>query len=340
MTDQRRISIVGAAASGKTTYAGRLWIAFRAKNARLKVNGLPEHLRPLKHASEPLNENVFPQRTGVHVRSMIQVPLLWSAKQSQLPFQLEFMDYSGEELELIFHHRDAEWSGHWVNQAKQATGLLLLVRSNQILKPSSNRLHEPPPDIDPDQPSFDALHQDAPSSPSPAPATDDPEELFGAGLMPTKNDTTPADPHASVRSPTEVALIEVLQFFRHERGLWMGESPDPHTLRVAVALSCWDAIPGEWKHKGPEPYLQRHFPLLHDFLLTNFDPNGIAVFGLSSTGGDLNNDAFRQKYSEAEPGDMGEIAFHSPRGSLPQSSPDITLPLGWLLEGDAVFPPA
>src|SRR5262249_37829005 len=153
----------------------------------------------------------------------------------------------------------------------------------------------------------------------PAPlAAEDPRAFFDEAFLP-RDVEEPAprmDPNERVHPPTSVALVEVLQFLRHERGLQMGAHPDPERFRIAVAVRCWDAVRRDWRERGPAPFVRAHFPLLHDFLLANFHGDGVRFFGISSTGGDLKDEAFRKQYEQADPERMGELVYHpTPEGS-------------------------
>jgi hypothetical protein len=326
--------------SGKTTYLGRLWLGAHGRVGKLQAAGLPEQLRPLREVSSYLLRNEYPPRTRHGEITSFSVPLRWDGKDSAVPFVLSFTDYAGEELEQIFSQRDSAWSDTWKSRSTDSVGLLLFVRPYQIRMPRSSRLIEPPVDGDEDLVHWKRIRgEPLPLDGPEALPGESPEALFDPLHLP--EDEEPhrrSDPGTLVKPPTAVTLVEVLQFLRHERGLTMGEAPDSSSFRVAVALTCWDAVPQEWRRKGPEPFLPAHFPLLHDFLKTNFHPDGVRVFGLSSTGGDLQDKTFLKEYERSDPEQMGELVYHPTPGGNPVSSRDISLPIGWLLEGESALP--
>lgn len=346
MTSEHLLALLGMSSVGKTTYLGRLWLGVHKKVGRLHSAGLPEKLRPLRDMSSHLLKNEYPPRTRRGEVTSLSVKLRWAGRNETLPFTLSFSDYSGEELERIFTDRDAGWTDAWQARATGSVGLLLFLRPKDIRRPMSARLQEPP-DEEHDAAHWFNLKGDAPSTSHALSrddanglSTDDASALFDKAFLPQNPDekALSADPNERVHPPTAVALVEVLQFLRHERGLALGEMPEPEHFRVAVAVSCWDAVPTDWREKGPEPFIQQHFPLLHDFLLANFHQDGVRFFGVSSTGGDLTDKAFQRVYQDAEPDQMGELVYHpSPTGS-PKSVKDISLPIGWLLEGESALP--
>ncbi|MEZ4312136.1 MAG: hypothetical protein R3F14_29260 [Polyangiaceae bacterium] len=328
--------------SGKTTYVGRLWLSVHDKVGRLHATSLPEDMRPLREVSNFLLRNVYPPHTPKGRVTAFAMPLSWAGRKETIPFTLSFADYSGEEIDRIFTDRDAAWTDIWKERATDSVGLMVFLRPSDIRHPQSKRL-SPPPDEDPHGPRWAHLRDEDAEPVTETPkrlSGEDPEAYFPTELMPQEAEEQPAvaDPKENVHPPTAVALVEVLQFVRHERGLCMGELPAPEAFRVAVVVSCWDAVHEDWQKLGPDPFVERHFPLLYDFMCTNFHRESVRFFGLSSTGGDLADPSFREKYEQSDPERMGELVYHpSPKGD-PVSFPDVTLPIGWLLEGESALP--
>ncbi|MBK7759366.1 MAG: hypothetical protein IPI35_23825 [Deltaproteobacteria bacterium] len=83
--------------------------------------------------------------------------------------------------------------------------------------------------------------------------------------------------------PTTLALIELLQLLRAQRGVATGVRRD-HGPRVAVVVIAWDAVDG---YRTPNEWLAQNAPILEDYLWSNFAPEDVMRFGLSSTGVDL-----------------------------------------------------
>lgn len=343
MSEQRMLAILGMRDSGKTTYLARLWLGVHEKVGRLHAVGLPEQLQPLREISTRLLRNNYPLHTPLGKGTAFVVPLRWMGRKEPVPFTLSFADYAGEEIEHIFTQRDVAWTEAWKTRATGAVGLAVFLRPQDTRRLESKRLHPPPDDEDLNALSWANLRGELPDAvvdPSKPVPVEDSSTCFPSELLPQDlDDRTPVtDPREQVCPPTAVALVEVLQFLRHERGLDLGELPDADSFRVAVVVSCWDSVPEDWRKQGPYPFVEKHFPLLYDFLCTNFHSDGVRFFGLSSTGGDLTDETFRRKYEQSEPEHMGELVYHpSPTGS-PVSVPDIALPIGWLLEGESALP--
>ncbi|MEP7122659.1 MAG: hypothetical protein ABJE95_17175 [Byssovorax sp.] len=336
MEPARLLAILGMSDAGKTTYLGRLWLGVHAQIGRLHAAGLPEVLRPLRDVSSYLLQGNYPPRTRRGEVTAFNVPLRWAGAKEALPFTLAFTDYSGEELERIFTQRDAGWTTAWQMRATGSLGLLLFLRPRDILKPTSARLIGP---MEAAQWAHVRGEEPVPEPKKPR-AAEDPAFLFDAAFAPQSSEELHRrpNPDQAVRPPTAVALVEVLQFLRQERRLLMGEAPDSNHFRVAVVVTCWDAIPRGVQDLGPEPFVKAHFPLLHDFLCSNFNSDGVRVFGLSSTGGDLADPVFLGQYEQIDPELMGNVVYHPTPGGDPISDPDIALPIGWLLEGDDALP--
>lgn len=337
-TEQRTLAILGMSSAGKTTYIARLWLSVYERLGRLHAAGLPQAFKPLRHLSAYLLRGEYPHRTNYNSDPpSIDVPLRWSGRRSDLPFILSFTDYAGEELERILAMRDAGWTYTWKARATKSVGLLLFLRPDNIVVPRSPRLASAE---DFDTMAFQLLRGDAlpdgASQPLPA---ENPALIFDRSYQPEDEVEHRAHPSEPVHPPTAVALVETLQFLRHERGLIFGDVPAPDEFRIAVIVSRWDEVARtrEQREEGPQAFVQRRFALLHDFICANFDATGVRFFGLSATGGDLWDKTYRERYAGLEPAKVGEVVYHPTPGGSVRSDPDITLPIGWLLEGENVF---
>jgi hypothetical protein len=145
---------------------------------------------------------------------------------------------------------------------------------------------------------------------------------------------TPTDP---VTIPTELPLIELLQFIRNVRALPPGQRPrkDSERFRIALLVTAWDAVSPEWHEAGPAAFVSHHFPLLDDYLWSNFLQDDVFRFGLSATGGNLRDPDYSQTYLDMdEP--AGFVEWQDPLQGI-RHSKDIGLPLYWLLYGDRAF---
>jgi len=139
--------------------------------------------------------------------------------------------------------------------------------------------------------------------------------------------------------PTTLALIELLQFIRHARGLASAERPARGTFRVGVLVAAWDALDPAWRRSGPSAYLEQEAALLEDFLWSNFHSEDVHRFGLSSTGGDLHDEAYRERYLAQSADARPFVAWNDATGAV-HGEHDLGLPLCWALYGDPALPPA
>jgi hypothetical protein len=168
----------------------------------------------------------------------------------------------------------------------------------------------------------------------PSAAPSNPEAFHG----PLHVDETPPPPRLSPSAPVAVpdtfSVIELLQFIRHVRGLAPGHRPrGKERFRIALLVSAWDAMDSAWRKVGPAAWLAQQFPLLEDFLWSNFSGDDLFRFGLSATGGDLHDPRYRSQYLDTP---CGFIEWRDPLRGIRRTR-DIGLPLYWLLFGDHAF---
>lgn len=122
--------------------------------------------------------------------------------------------------------------------------------------------------------------------------------------------------------PTQVALCELLRMFEGVLSRARGRP------RVAVVVAAWDMLDPIERTSPPMCYLDGQFPLLAGRLRDALELD-VRVFGLSIVGGNLKDDAFRQKLLEGGIVGNGYVVVEE-MGQLAQS-PDVTLPIQWLL---------
>lgn len=302
------IAFLGLPKSGKTSWLGRLWLAIDRPPLDsvqlLEKAGQPD-LDALNLLSDSFIDGKYPAPTPFVNPPSIKVPLQWKGRDPAPSFDVVIADYSGEEVKAIHRERDPVWSTAWEERAGAAS-VAIFIRPEHHIRPTSTRL----------VPDRMLSHIDQAGQVGKAPLTDSEGGTLDGWLV----------------VPTAVAIVELLQFFRFLRGWSPGYCPKPDEFRVAVMLSCWDAVPEEERCGGPGGYLRERLGLLDDFLATSFHPSGVRVFGLSSTGGDLSDEAFKETYLEKYPEDWGEVQYEGPSGVV--QSDDLALPLAWLLVGD------
>jgi hypothetical protein len=337
MSDASSLALLGGPATGKTTYLGALVDALQTHQLQhLRLDGLAADARGLSRLAEPLLGGGYPQRTNTAERHELVARLRTEGTLFQhSTFTLRAGDYDGEEVDRLFRDRIHGWTPEWQQRAL-SNGLLLLVRADprsplpitdapaltqtehwRRFRKQAGTERASPPDT--------AVPSSAPSSP----------EIFHGSLHVEETPPPPRlSPSAPVAVPDTFPLIELLQFIRHVRGLAPGRRPrGTERFRIALLVSAWDTMDPAWHQAGPATWLAQRFPLLEDFLWSNFLGDDIFRFGLSSTGGDLNDARYRSQYLDNP---CGFVEWRDPLLGMRRTR-DIGLPLYWLLFGDPAF---
>ena len=333
MSTSRNLALLGGPFTGKSTYLGALVDALQMRKLKhLELKGMGGDARGLQRLAEPLLEGNYPPRTAVGQRLDLVAPLRTAGSFFEsLSFTLRAGDYAGEEVEHLFRDRIHGWSSAWQQRA-HSDGFLLLVQPDALTQLPHSQLTG----LVDEQQRWRHLRREpeAFSSFSARPVQTAPtnaDAFFGKLSMeevPPPPRAAPSDP---VAVPKALAVIELLQFIRHVRGLAPGERPrGKERFRIALLVSAWDAVDATWREAGPATYLAHHLPLLEDYLWSNFLPDDVFRFGLSSTGGDLHNPDYNEQYLD----DPSGFVEWRDIGRGIQAKPDIGLPLYWLLFGD------
>ena len=308
-----QITVLGGPDSGKTTYLGAVVAQLQdgATGQRFKIVSLPDDAHAVRQLETPLLEARYPVRTTGHGDSAhlsLELEPIWQGAPNVV--LLTASDYAGEQVERLFGQRTAGWSQQWQDRAAAAALVLLLRPPATTPLPSLRR------PMTPGDPGLSSVSR-----------------LFGPGL---RLDHVPQaqaqEASTPVHMPTELSIIELMQFLRHVRGLAAGERPRARDLRVAVLVSAWDAVAEQWQDEGPSHYVQQNLALLDQYLWSNFEDDGVRFFGLSATGGDLNEPTYSMRYAQQAPGACGYVTYDGHDG--PERKADLTLPLAWALFGD------
>ena len=334
MSMPRNIALLGGQSSGKSTLLGALGNALKAETlTHLRMDGLDADARGLQRLAQPLHHGRYPQRTKAGERIDLVVPLRTTGDYfGSDAFTLRAGDYDGEEVDRLFRDRLREWTSEW-RQRALADGLLLLLRPGEKTRPPLLQ-SSPLPD---DMARWRLLRERGASSASPSEQASVPhrsDSFFGQIYLeeaPPPPHATPTDP---VAIPVELPLIELLQFIRNVRELPAGRRPrkDNERFRIALLVTAWDAVSQDWRKAGPAAFLSHHFPLLDDYLWSNFLPDDVFRFGLSATGGDLRDPDYSQAYLDMDD-PAGFVEWLDPLLGI-RNSRDIGMPLYWVLFGD------
>ena len=343
-TAPRALALLGGPESGKTTYLAALLDALeRVSLPGLAINELPADANAWYQLTEPLLDGRYPQRTKAE-RHTLDVGLAISPVSAESsgvslvtePTQvsLRMGDYDGEEVERLFRDRTRGWSDEWQARAR-ANALLLFLRPPVI----HHLPRTPMPELSEAERwewLAGRMAQTSDAMPALASRTPGPESYFGPGLADHEVvGPPPARPDDSVLIPTVLAVIELLQFIRHVQGLAPGERPPPGSARIALIVSAWDAVSRDWQQRGAAAYLGESLPLLEDFLWSNYHESDVFRFGLSSTGGDLNQPRYSERYQEER---AGFVTWTDATGCVARSS-NLAIPITWALFGDRALLP-
>ncbi|MEP7119637.1 MAG: hypothetical protein ABJE95_01960 [Byssovorax sp.] len=328
MSSVATVALLGGPSSGKSTYLGAVIHALEtASSSTLTLGVLPDDATAYERLSEPLLRLTYPQRTKGE-RNVLDLPLLSQRGGLSQEIHLTMGDYDGEEVERLFRDRTRGYSAEWRARAS-ARGLLLFIRPDALTSLPQLTPHELLSDRE-QLLALKAKGEKKVPAKKRRKAEDDPERAFGGGLKDEARAARVAAPNDAVRVPTVLAVVELLQFLRHERGLAPGERPEPGQLRIALLAAGWDAVDPAWKKKGPSAFFAEQAPLLHDFLWSNYRMADVCHFGLSSTGGDLRKPGYQQQYRE-DP--HGFVSWADATGRLHQTR-NLALPIEWALFGD------
>lgn len=343
---QHSITLLGEKDSGKSTWlAAFLQSLEDRKAAHFERRHASQDQRALIKLTDPLLDAKFPERTQRNEPLSLTLAL----RLTGVPFMPQDVDllagdYAGEELEALFKDRTGTWTAQWRARA-QADALILMLKA-----PSAQGLPLPHQwESKPDRQRWEYLLREqkrisgseqaglrlegGPAEDSADDPFDDPSRLFGAPELLSPAGPPEASPEEQVRVPGALALVELLQFMRHARGLCPGERPLAGSLRVVIAISAWDAVDARWRAEGPERWLAQQMPLLEDYLWCNFPSDDLLICGLSAVGGDLNDEAFQSQYlSNPHRGFVEWWGLNQGAAGI-QRCTDIALPLYFALAG-------
>ena len=127
--------------------------------------------------------------------------------------------------------------------------------------------------------------------------------------------------------PTAVQLCEFVRLLE----LFLGKNVDVRKPRVAVIVAAWDIMDEGLAQEGPMAYLGREFPLFAD-RLADVSAVEIEVFAVSVVGGDFRDETFKALFLDGRVDEFGYVITEPGAGP---HTPDVTIPVRWVLEGKA-----
>lgn len=325
MVPRKTVTVLGVTSAGKSTWIGALADGlYRGTVSRVAFDdeNWPEQTVGIDRVRGHLQGGEFPTHTSEEQRAVVELPI----RMANGPFEgesfaLKMSDYDGELIEKLFRDRSQGWDDAWARRSR-ADCFLVMLRHDTAK--SLRALRRP-------------TRRSAPGSSKSAEAifASSPDDLVDTPFPPSGLPSTPAVASDDPRYvPSCLALVEMLQWIRQERGLLPVEATDDrHPLRVGIVLSAWDSVDAQWKRESPEAYLAAHHALLRDYLVSNFREDEVRVFAVSATGGDLNSLQYREKYLSTD-APLSRVWWSDSRGHL-QEETDLSVPLCWGLYGEA-----
>ena len=133
----------------------------------------------------------------------------------------------------------------------------------------------------------------------------------------------------TVEMPTQVMLCEFLRFLE----LKICNADRARKSRIAVVVTAWDLLDNERSTAGPRAYLGKEYPLFAG-RLADLDRFEVNIFGMSIFGGDPGADlSFQDDLLTGGVESAGNVRYWD--GRELQDSPDIALPVAWVLQDSA-----
>lgn len=291
MNNQKFI-LLGLPGSGKTTFLAAFWAVMSNGTGagEVEIGPLSGEQRYLNRIRQEWLRYKKMERTLQPDETDLNLPLRMRATKQD--FTLQMPELAGENYKKAWETRELPMKV--ADALTQADGLALFISSNHVEKP-----------VRMDQARAATFGLLPESFAEPANEDDDTE----VGAEEEDDDEKPAPeskPWSPEMAPTQVMLVEVLQFAEELRPL----------RRLSIVLSAWDQILKNTPGDTPEAWLKRELPLLWQFLQRNPGQLEVRVFGVSAQGGDYKADfdrlsalspALRPKAFDAKGNELDEL---------------------------------
>jgi hypothetical protein len=287
MTPQtsKHIVLIGLPATGKTSFLAALWYLVQHSQvvSGLRLEKLDGDSRYLNQISQAWVGYELVPHTRIDSETLVSMSL--KDVQTSQRLTLSFPDLSGESFTLQWTMR--QFTQGYDKFLQQASGGILFVGPLKYNKPIR---------IDMANPLVEEIGGDRQTA------------EIGQDV------SSPPKPWNPERTPTQVQLVELLQFIS-DRDYF---TPP---FRLVVVVSAWDQLinltqtPAEW--------LAHEFPLFHQFLRSNKNLFETAIYGVSAQGGD-----YSQRDALVDKTPSERILVVGPDVGNPH---DLTEPLRWLM---------
>lgn len=280
----RQILLIGLPNTGKTSFLAALWFMVNQSTVKCRLT-----LEKLFGDSKYLNEiceawlEYRPVKRN-QLDSVKLVAMTLKNRENDRLVRLSIPDLSGESFSLQWTNR--QLTSGYDEQLRKASGGILFVHPEGIVKPTR----------------IDTVTELAMASGDVVPL----ENIEQTATAETK-------PWDSGKSPTQVQLVELLQFISSRVHF---QPP----FRLAIVVSAWDLLID--LSETPEKWVSDQLPLLRQFLSCHKSIFDVVFYGVSAQGGRYDSSPIPQKLPAHRVSVVGDSV---------SNSHDITEPIQWLM---------
>ena len=289
-----KLLIIGGPSSGKSSFRIQFFHRLEREACALKLVKSLKDMASITVDSDRMSRGLQPLHTSHDAYNTASYEII---DETGRTMTLEFADYGGEQIRSI--ESETTLPDVWVKRAKEAKLWLFFLRIDRV-RLDKSFITDP---IDTGEPISHAFLEESHEQAS----KEVPDQYRGA----------------------ELRLIETLQrlLFAHGASLH-SKIASP---RLAVLLSCCDEIAGDEQMMVPTDVLKRRAPLFFNFLTSNWKPEELSVFGLSSTEKPLPKDVPDRAFARRGLSKWGYVINEEG-----DRSPDLTLPVQWLWKSESL----
>ena len=252
---------IGLPEAGKTTFLAALWHVTEREEVpgALRLERISENA---KHLNSIKNDWLRFERVVRTIPGQEQSATLWLRDKEGGIGEVVFPDLSGESFQGAWKER--HWTKEYDQLVESAGGLLLFVHPGTLKEPYT---------IAEMQKMAEAAFPEMTVK-----DTADQTELDDDHV------TEKAEEWDPQRAPTQVQLVELLQFTEHRL-----KARRP--IRLAVIVSAWDLVKSDYPDgAGARDWLKDRTSYLDQYLKSDFEQFTVRVYGVSAQGGDLITD--------------------------------------------------
>lgn len=274
--------LVGLPGTGKTSFLAALWYMVNQPTIQcsFRLDKLQGDISYLNMIRDSWLAYQPVPRTGLDSESVVAMSL--KRQDTERTIELCLPDLSGESFRLQWSSR--QFTDKYDALLRNASGVLLFVHPENVVKPYR---------------------------------VDTVNSIVGAIGEPN-GDVVPTMPWDIEKAPTQVQLVELLQFM-------VGRDYLSYPFRLAIIVSAWDLLAG--KRHSPNKWITEEMPLLHQFLSSNQEVFDLSVYGLSAQGGPYSTESEGFLALQRKP----PARRISIIGNNINNQHDITEPLQWLM---------